>query len=75
MQGFVHRSPLTAVCIGLLQLLGYARKTAEGWSYSPAALELLRDFLQRCPALFSYLRDHPQDDSYYEADLFPEAEG
>ena len=57
------------------QLQGYCRKTENGWCYSPAAIDLLRDFVSRFPNMFKYLRDNPSMDKYYESDLLPEAEG
>lgn len=58
-----------------IQLPGYARKTDNGWLFSPAAVKLLEEFCTGYPQMFSYLCDHPSEDSYYEADLFPEEEG
>lgn len=58
------------------QIPGYARKlNSGGWSYSPEAMKLLEDFLAKFPVMFQYLSQHPKDDKYYEADLFPDPDG
>ena len=49
---------------------GYCRKTEDGWSYSPAAIELVKSFTARFPALFEYLQNKPKEDKYYESELF-----
>ena len=54
---------------------GYARKTDTGWSFSPEAIRLLREFMVRFPQTFDYLCANPKEDKYYEDELFPDPEG
>ena len=57
------------------QLPGYCRKTEEGWSYSPAAIEVVRSFMEEFPAIFSYLHDKPKEDKYYESEILAGSNG
>ena len=57
------------------QILGYARKTDGGWSFSPHAISILEEFQARFPRAFERICDNPKEDKYYEEDLFPDPEG
>ena len=57
------------------QILGYARKTERGWSYSMDAMNILQEFKLKFPVMFDNLIKNPTDDLYYEQDLFPDPEG
>ena len=59
----------------LIQILGYARKVDNNWSFSPAAVSILEDFQSQFPGLLEYICANPGEDKYYEEDLFPDAEG
>lgn len=59
----------------LIQILGYARKVDNNWSFSPAAVSILEDFQSQFPGLLEYICANPREDKYYEEDLFPNAEG
>jgi len=59
----------------IAQILGYARKTDGGWSFSPHAISILEEFQTRFPRAFERICDNPKEDKYYEEDLFPDPEG
>ena len=59
----------------LIQILGYARKVDNNWSFSPAAVSILEEFQSQFPGLLEYICANPGEDKYYEEDLFPDAEG
>lgn len=46
-----------------------------GWSYSPEAVKLLEEFLDRFPVMFDYLIKSPGEERYYETELFPNPAG
>ncbi|XP_017777725.1 PREDICTED: 5'-3' exoribonuclease 1 [Nicrophorus vespilloides] len=50
---------------------GYTKKE-NTWLYSNKAVDLVREYTQKYPKLFKFLAGHPNDDVYFEADLFPE---
>ena len=58
-----------------IQILGYARKVDNNWSFSPAAVSILEEFQSQFPGLLEYICANPGEDKYYEEDLFPDAEG
>ena len=66
---------MAALLISHDQLQGYCRKSSDGWAYSPAAIDLLKDFMTQFPAMFRYLQDNPKEDKYYESELFSATEG
>ena len=55
------------------ELLGYSQFTEDGgWGYSDATINILLQYQEKFPSVFKYLKDHPKEDLYYEADLFPD---
>lgn len=64
-----------STCVFIAQILGYARKTDGGWSFSPHAISILEEFQTRFPRAFERICDNPKEDKYYEEDLFPDPEG
>ena len=66
---------MAALLISHDQLQGYCRKSYDGWAYSPAAIDLLKDFMAQFPAMFRYLQNYPKEDKYYESELFSATEG
>ena len=58
-------------------MLGYARKMegGSGWSFSQDAVNILQEFKEKFPIMFSYLVSKPSEASYYEQDLFPDPDG
>lgn len=55
------------------ELLGYSRyREDRGWSFSEAAVDILKEFKEKFPSVFDHLEQHPSDELYYEEDLFPD---
>ncbi|XP_054983109.1 5'-3' exoribonuclease 1 [Sorex araneus] len=50
---------------------GYTKRVGSEWMYSPAAEQLLSDYLERAPELFSYIAKNSQEDVFYEDDIWP----
>jgi len=50
---------------------GYTKKVGSEWMYSSAAEQLLAEYLERAPELFSYIAKNSQDDVFYEDDIWP----
>ncbi|KAI5135940.1 5'-3' Exoribonuclease 1 [Manis pentadactyla] len=51
---------------------GYTKKVGNEWMYSSAAEQLLAEYLERAPELFSYIAKNSQEDVFYEDDIWPE---
>jgi 5'-3' exoribonuclease 1 len=51
--------------------LGYTQKTANGWEYSPKALELLKAYRDKFPSIFNRLQTKSDGDFYQDIDFFP----
>ena len=57
------------------ELPGYSRfQENRGWSFSDAAVDILKEFKQKFPCVFEYLEEHLSDEVFYEDDLFPNKE-
>lgn len=57
------------------ELLGYSRyREDRGWTFSDAAVDILKEFKEKFPTVFDYLAQHPSDEVFYEDDLFPNKE-
>ncbi|XP_053454555.1 5'-3' exoribonuclease 1 isoform X4 [Nycticebus coucang] len=50
---------------------GYTKKIGSEWMYSSAAEQLLAEYLERAPELFSYISKNSQEDVFYEDDIWP----
>ncbi|XP_076986423.1 5'-3' exoribonuclease 1 isoform X2 [Tamandua tetradactyla] len=50
---------------------GYTKKVGSEWMYSSAAEQLLAEYLERVPELFSYIAKNSQEDVFYEDDIWP----
>ncbi|XP_071070656.1 5'-3' exoribonuclease 1 isoform X3 [Dasypus novemcinctus] len=50
---------------------GYTKKVGSEWMYSSAAEQLLGEYLERAPELFSYIAKNSQEDVFYEDDIWP----
>ncbi|XP_069419543.1 5'-3' exoribonuclease 1 isoform X1 [Ovis canadensis] len=50
---------------------GYTKKVGNEWMYSSAAEQLLAEYLERAPELFSYIAKNSQEDVFYEDDIWP----
>ncbi|NXT30048.1 XRN1 exoribonuclease, partial [Syrrhaptes paradoxus] len=50
---------------------GYTKKVGNEWMYSSAVEQLLAEYLERVPELFSYVAKNSQEDIFYEDDIWP----
>ncbi|XP_062988229.1 5'-3' exoribonuclease 1 isoform X2 [Elgaria multicarinata webbii] len=50
---------------------GYTKKVGNEWMYSSAVEQLLAEYLERTPEVFSYLAKNSQEDIFYEDDIWP----
>nr|XP_060623773.1 5'-3' exoribonuclease 1 isoform X1 [Anolis sagrei ordinatus] len=50
---------------------GYTKKVGNEWMYSSAVEQLLAEYLERVPELFSYVAKNGQEDIFYEDDIWP----
>uniref|UniRef100_A0A8B9GLE6 5'-3' exoribonuclease 1 n=1 Tax=Amazona collaria TaxID=241587 RepID=A0A8B9GLE6_9PSIT len=50
---------------------GYTKKVGNEWTYSSAVEQLLAEYLERVPELFSYIAKNSQEDIFYEDDIWP----
>ncbi|OBS57985.1 hypothetical protein A6R68_10886, partial [Neotoma lepida] len=50
---------------------GYTKKVGSEWMYSSAAEQLLAEYIERAPELFSYIAKNSQEDVFYEDDIWP----
>ena len=46
----------------------------RGWTFSPAAVQLLKAFIEGFPKMFAFISANPKQDKYYESNLFEEKE-
>ncbi|XP_065061196.1 5'-3' exoribonuclease 1-like [Rhopilema esculentum] len=54
------------------EVLGYARRDEEGWSFSENAIDVLCSYVQRFPELFKMLSNLPEQECYEQSILFPD---
>ncbi|CAI9569411.1 unnamed protein product [Staurois parvus] len=50
---------------------GYTKKVGTEWTYSSAVEQLLGEYIERYPELFTYISKNSQDDIFYEDDIWP----
>ncbi|XP_006243658.1 5'-3' exoribonuclease 1 isoform X3 [Rattus norvegicus] len=50
---------------------GYTKRVGSEWMYSSAAEQLLAEYIERAPELFSYIAQNSQEDVFYEDDIWP----
>lgn len=53
----------------MLQVVGYTKRTEDGWLYSAKASEELDQYIERFPGLFEYIAKHSKDNDYFEDDV------
>ncbi|KAG8738505.1 hypothetical protein FRC12_016738 [Ceratobasidium sp. 428] len=53
-----------------MKVLGYSRKSDQGWEFSEKAAELIREYKAAFPSIFAVL-DSRRDDITRASDLFP----
>lgn len=54
----------------LLKMPGYTRKENSQWLYSAKAIELIRNYMTKCPNLFERLAQNVTNDIFQEEELF-----
>ena len=55
------------------QKIGYARRAASGWTYSPATIDILRQYMEKFPDVFKALGSTGNyNRPYLFSDLWPE---
>ncbi|KAI1259351.1 exoribonuclease 1 [Xylariaceae sp. FL1019] len=52
------------------KVLGYSRKSASGWEFSPAAIHLLVQYMTQFPDFFAAILRNPQGNEVSETDLW-----
>ena len=57
-----------------LKVLGYSRRSANGWEFSSRAVELIRLYMIKFPEFFAGIQRNPQGNIYNATDFYPEAE-
>ncbi|KAM8952222.1 5'-3' exoribonuclease 1 isoform 2-T2 [Pelodytes ibericus] len=50
---------------------GYTKKVGTEWTYSSAVEQLLDEYIERYPELFTSISKNSQDDVFYEDDIWP----
>ncbi|XP_063772070.1 5'-3' exoribonuclease 1 isoform X2 [Pseudophryne corroboree] len=50
---------------------GYTKRVGTEWTYSSAVEQLLGEYTERYPELFTYISKTSQDDVFYEDDIWP----
>lgn len=53
------------------KVLGYSRKSASGWEFSRAAINLMATYMTKFPDFIAALHSNPQGDQLTPTDLFP----
>ncbi len=43
--------------------------------FSSDAVAILKQFIQKFPVMFAYIKENPTEDLYYEKELFPGSDG
>ncbi|ETS76838.1 hypothetical protein PFICI_10712 [Pestalotiopsis fici W106-1] len=54
------------------KVLGYSRKSKTGWEFSPAAVQLIAEYIAAFPDFFQAIKNNPQGSELNETDIFPD---
>ncbi|RDW88197.1 5'-3' exoribonuclease 1 [Coleophoma cylindrospora] len=54
-----------------LKVLGYSRRSDNGWEFSPKAIELLSQYMTKFPEFIAGIQRKPQGNEYDETDFYP----
>lgn len=52
------------------KVLGYSRKSETGWEFSPAAIHLIVEYMQKFPDFFAAVKRNPSGNELRETDLW-----
>jgi 5'-3' exoribonuclease 1 len=55
-----------------LKVLGYSRKSANGWEYSPKAVELLSQYMINFPEFIARISANPTGDGWEDTAFYPD---
>ena len=53
-----------------MKVLGYSRKGAHGWEYSPAAITLIHEYMMTFPQFIAGIAARPKGDIYKDTDFY-----
>jgi len=53
------------------EVLGYARRAASGWTFSPATINVLKEYMNEFPEVFEAIGKTKNHENYYFGDLWP----
>ncbi|KAI1391273.1 exoribonuclease 1 [Hypoxylon trugodes] len=56
------------------KVLGYSRKSSSGWEFSPAAIQLLVEYMTRFPDFFAAIMKNPSGNELTETQLWPDSD-
>ncbi|KAI0379836.1 exoribonuclease 1 [Hypomontagnella monticulosa] len=56
------------------KVLGYSRKSNSGWEFSPAAIQLLVEYITRFPDFFAAIIKNPSGNELHETQLWPDSD-
>jgi 5'-3' exoribonuclease 1 len=54
-----------------MKVLGYSRKSENGWEYSQKAVDLLAQYMVRFPDFFAGIINNPRGDGWSDTDFYP----
>ena len=54
-----------------LKVLGYSRRTSNGWEFSDKAVQLLSTYMTMFPQFFAGIQRKPQGNDYEDTDFYP----
>lgn len=57
-----------------LKVLGYSRRSDNGWEFSEKAIQLLREYMDKFPEFFAGIMRNPQGDIYTDTDFYDPSE-
>lgn len=57
-----------------LKVLGYSRRSANGWEFSEKAIELLQQYMVKFPEFIAGIQRNPQGNIYTPTEFYPEQE-
>lgn len=57
-----------------LKVIGYSRRSVNGWEFSEKAINLLQEYMNKFPEFFAVLQKNPHGDIYNDYDFYPKEE-
>lgn len=56
------------------KVLGYSRRSDNGWEFSPKAIDLIRQYMMKFPAFIAHIQQNTQGNVYRAEDIYPKEE-